>query len=105
MTALRWLLDRWYVPVFLLGAVLAWAMSRGKDRAPALALTKELDAIRAGASTRKLVAELGAANARMAIEQAYSVDLRCLEDAQKVRAAELSHDPVALAKFLVRVSR
>lgn len=102
MTFLLWLKDHWYLPVFVIFIVLAWALGRRSAGNPFETVRREVDAINAGAEIRKLEAERGTAQAKAEVESKYKAQLAALSEEQKQQAVALAASPVDLAKFLVR---
>ena len=102
MNVLRWLVDRWYIPLIAVAAVLTWVFLRSKP--PKAILSTELEAIKAGAQARVVVAEDGAERARAEVLRVHATEVAALDEAQAERAVELAEDPQALAKFLVRAA-
>jgi len=101
---LRLLLDYWYVPLLVIGAVWIWVITRGR-KTPADTLGLELDAIRAGSEAREAKARLGHEKALAEVKARHAADLAKLEAEQAAKAKELENDPVALARFAVRAAR
>lgn len=106
---LRWLADYWYIPLLMVGALLAlvFVLPTGGRRAGNLVkrVQKELDAIEAGRRAREVTAQEGTEAATKRIEERYQAQLAALEAEKRAKAKELEHDPVALAKFLERLTR
>lgn len=103
-TSFWWLVDHWYIPLFILGVILGIILTGGK----ALNFKKvkdELDVIKAGAEARKLKAEAGALAATTEVERLHEDAVARLDEKQAEEAKELRNDPVALSRFLVRASR
>jgi hypothetical protein len=106
MTTLRWLLQHWWVPLTVAGAVLVWVLTKGRQgKSPALALMQELDAANAAADAKKLHAQVGYKQAVKQIEEAHAETLEALDDKQRVQASQLKDDPAALSKFLIRAAK
>jgi hypothetical protein len=103
MRVLQWLRLYWYIPVILIVAALSWVLWR--RRPPTEVIQTELDVIRAGTDAQKVQAEVGAAAAAQLIREKYVAKLEALDAEDKTKMVELESDPVALARFLERVSR
>ena len=105
--AWRWLLDHWYIPFFVAGAVVGWLLTResGKRGTPIEQTFAELDAIDAAAQVRKMEAEIGAAQAYDHVKDTYRAEMDALDEQQKAQAEGLRHDPAKLTKFLVLAGR
>jgi hypothetical protein len=105
MKVLRWILDRWYLPLIAVAVVLGWWLTRGRIGPSPRILKLELDAIAEAARVREATAKLGAEQARRDVEQKHAVALASLNDDQRAEVVTLRSDPAALAKFLVKVAR
>lgn len=105
--AAHWLLDHWWVPVLFLGALVGLLAFRkwrpGKD--PFQGVKDELVTIQAGAAARNMAIQLGTEQAKAHVKDKYQAKLAALEAEQRAKAAELEDDPVALARYLERLSR
>lgn len=102
MAVLYWLKDYWYVPLLLLGAFLLWVCFKSR-RNPLVRIQNEIDAIRAGAYARETQQRYGLEEAKERIREKFRAELAKLDEKQTTQAKELEDDPVALARFLVRV--
>jgi hypothetical protein len=100
--AALWVLDHWYLAVVLVLAIGLLILSRKNKKAAADMVATEMKAVEASAEARRLVAIRGAEQAREDVEAKYKAEREALDDEQKKQAAQLSGDPVALARFLVR---
>lgn len=105
--ALFWLLDHWYLPLFVVGVVLGWWLTRdsSKKLPPLGQIKTELDAIEAGRKARDLEAQLGAQRAAEEVRRQHDAAIQKLDATQAAKAEELRADPVALSKFLVRAGK
>lgn len=104
--ALFWIKDHWYVPLFFLGAVLGWWLTRGRKGLPPLKqIEGELKAIAAGSEARELRAKLGAKDAAEQVRKQHAEAIQKLDAEQVKKAEALKEDPVALSKFLVKAGR
>jgi len=100
--ALHFLVDYWYIPVLILGLVLAWIVFRGKRWPIVDTIMHEFAAIRAGAKARDDEARLGHEKAKANVKSERAAEIGKLNEDQRKKAKELEDDPVALARFLVR---
>jgi hypothetical protein len=66
-------------------------------------LQGRLDAEKAGLAVAKIEAQEGAAAARAEVLACYAHQMEVLDVRQKAQAESLEKDPVALARYLVRV--
>lgn len=107
MRILYWLKDYWYIPVFFIaaigGLVLSYILFKRPDTSILEKTNLEIKAIQAGAEARQIKAELGAEQAKAVVAGKYMQEMAALDTKQKAQAVELENDPVALAKYLVRV--
>jgi hypothetical protein len=95
-------IKRWGVFVLVaVGAAIAWFVLRRKP--PTEAIAEELDRIREETDVAKVQAERGRAEALAEVERRYGSAYAELEERERVEAAKLEQDPVALARYLVRV--
>lgn len=102
MTVLRWLADYWYIPVLVVGAIILAVVFRQK--AAVQKITKELKAIDAKREARAIQLQLGAEQAKQHVTEKYAAKREALDAKAEAKAKELEDDPVALAKFLARVT-
>lgn len=105
--AALWLLDHWYLPLFAVGVLLGWWLTRDttKKLPPLDQIKTELDAIEAGRKARELETRLGAQQAAEEVRRQHDAAVQKLDAEQARRAQELQADPVALSKFLVRAGK
>lgn len=105
--AFHFLLDHWWLPVLFLGALVALLACRkwrpGKD--PFQGVKDELGVIQAGTEARNMAIQLGTDQALSHVKDKYQAKLAALEAQQQVQVKDLEDDPVALAKYLERLSR
>lgn len=73
-------------------------------RNPMKQVKKEFEAIEAARVIKQDVLDKGATIARKRIEEDHKETIRKFDDEQKSRLEELRRDPVALARWLTRVS-
>lgn len=86
------------VGVWLLRKVFPRGAGRALDR-----LQAKLDEERAGLEVAKTAARDGAEAARIEVLARYGDQMEVLDVQQKAQAEKLAKDPVALARYLVRV--
>jgi len=103
MRVLRWLADYWYIPVLAIVAVLGVLWFRTKD--PMKWIERELRAIDSARETRAIQIELGAEQATQHVKDKYKAKRETLDAKDEAKVAKLENDPVALAKFLEKVTR
>jgi len=105
--AAHWLLDRWYLPVLVLGAIVAFIALRKRKTGvdPFQGVKSELDAIQAGTEARNMAVELGTEQALEHVRDKYQAKLQTLEAKQQAEVQTLENDPVALAKYLARLTQ
>lgn len=103
MSVLRWLKDYWYIPLLIVGAGLAMLWFRNK--APLDRIKKEFEAIDSARETRAIAIELGAEQASQHVKDKYKAKRETLDAKDTAKATALENDPVALAKFLEKVTR
>lgn len=103
--ALHWIVDHWYIPLFVGGVLLLWILTGGKKAPPASTIKRELDAIRAGAEAREMQLIMGKEAAAKRLQKEHADAVTALNAKQAQRAKELENDPVALSRFLIRVGR
>lgn len=101
MKALRWIADRWYIPLLAVAAVAGWYFTRDKG-SPLKRVRDELKVIEVGAAARKVQAEMGKDKALALVEAARERELETLDAKQKLKAEKLKSDPVALSRLLAR---
>lgn len=99
----RWLLDHWYLPLFLAGVTAGWLLTRGKGPDPLAKTLTELDAIKAANDVREVQAKAGIEAAKAHVELQHKEALAALDEKQKEEAKTYAENPQALAAFLVRV--
>ena len=106
MKVVTWLLDHWYLPLFGIGVVLGWWLTRGSGKPSPLDLIKaELDGIAAVRDARELRARLGNQQAAEEVRRRHQAAVQQLDAQQAEQAAQLRDNPVALSKFLVGAAR
>lgn len=107
MSALRWLGDYWYVPFLIVIAIVGMVLLNRKSRpfSAVQKITKELGAIEAKREARNVQLQLGAEQAKQHVKEKYAEKRKVLDTKEEAKAQELEDDPVALAKFLERLTR
>ena len=103
-----WLLDHWYLPAIVVVSVVGWLVfRRGQpDSKGALqAVQDELGIIRAGAEARDMQTQLGTEQTLEHVKDKYAAKTVALDATQQLKVKELEDDPVALARYLERVTR
>ena len=105
--AAHWLLDHWWLPVLFLGALVGFlAFRKGRPGTdPFQGVKDELATIQAGTEARNMALQLGTEQATAHVKDKYQAKLSALEAEQKVQVKDLEEDPVALARYLERLSR
>ena len=106
MSILRWLADYWYIPVLVVGALVgAVVLSRkGRHWSALRKIATELNAIGAKREVREVQLQLGAEQAKQHVKEKYAAKREALDAKAEAKAKELEHDPLALAKYLVRAT-
>jgi len=106
--ALRWLADHWYVPLMLIIGLAAFLLGArrpsGPRRTPISDTRRELAVIKAGTAAKVLAKERGTNAAVDEVMHAKTKSLDKITDKQHRKAEKLARDPVALARFLERLS-
>lgn len=113
MTAIRlvrsiglWLWDHWYVPAVMLAFVIGVLWRKQKSPGDLLTtLRHELDVINAGRDARNSQEIYGAERAAELVQASYRERMLILTQEQEQKSRELAQDPIALARYLERVSR
>jgi hypothetical protein len=100
---LSWLKKYWYIPFFVLVVFLGWIIFRKREYTPIDQIKQKLEVIDTAAKIRIIQKEKGAVEAHAVVEATFKQKMDKLNKDQKEKARELRHDPVKLAKFLVRV--
>ena len=90
----------WFVLVSI-GAVVGWVVFR--RRPPATLVREELEAIREETHVARVAAERGRTEALAEVERRYAAEKSSLDAQERKEAEGLTEDPVALARYLVRV--
>lgn len=108
MKYLLWLKTYWYIPLLLIVAVFGYVWLRGR-RVPAYTpmdrIKKELEAIQAAKEAREMRIQLGTEQALQHVKDKYQAKREALDAKQEAKAKTLEQDPVALAKYLERLTR
>jgi hypothetical protein len=104
--AFQFLVDHWYIPLFAIGTLLGWWMTRGRKTPPPLAQLKgELKLIESVREAKELQAKLGAQGAAEEVRRQHVETIQRMDAADATKAAALRDDPVALSRFLVKAGR
>lgn len=103
-----WIVDHWQLPALLVVAVLGWLLLRWR-RTPSEGILQtvqgELDIIRAGSKAREMQLQLGTEQTLEHVKDKYAAKTVALDATQQLKVKELEDDPVALAKYLERITR
>jgi len=106
---LHWIGDYWYIPALVIVAIVGyftfrrWRGKSGEDiLQPVL---NELKVIQAGSQVREMQIQMGTDAAKAAVQEKYKAKTIALEAEQQAKVKELEDDPVALAKYLERITR
>jgi hypothetical protein len=105
--AVVWLMDHWYVCLLFAGtaiAVLTWRRWQKSDD-PFKKVREELDVIHAGSEARDMAIQLGVAQTQEHVREKYQAKLVAMDQQAREQVALLEGDPVALARYLERLSR
>jgi delta 1-pyrroline-5-carboxylate dehydrogenase len=108
MKALRWIADYWYIPLFIVGAIVGVILLTRKGKSGAGLIQKvqtELSAIAAQREARDLKLQLGAEQAKQHVLDKYAEKRKQLDEKAEARVKELEDDPEQLAKVLERLTR
>lgn len=100
--------DYWYIPAILIATVVGWLLFRWHKPDAQGALQEvqdELDIIRAGAEVRELQIKVGTEQTLQHVKDKYQAKTIALDATQQLKAKELENDPIALAKYLERITR
>ena len=106
--AIMWLVDRWWIPALVIAVVASWYIFRRRKPNVAGALAEvqtELDIIQAGAEARETEIELGTVQTVQRVKDKYAAKTATLDATQMLKVKELEDDPIALAKYLERLTR
>ena len=106
--AMLWLVDRWWIPALVVMTIVGWYLFRKRKPNAAHALADvqtELDIIRAGAEARESEIELGTVQTVQRVKDKYAAKTVALDATQMLKVKELEDDPIALAKYLERLTR
>ena len=107
--ACLFILDYWYLPLLVFVAIAGYFTFRrwrGKDGENMLGpVLDELRVIQAGSTVREMQIQMGVEAASAAVKEKYRVKELALAEAQAAKVRELENDPVALAKYLERLTR
>ena len=101
--------DYWYVPLLVLGVIIGYYTFRRWRGTEGDALLKPvLDTIRviqAGGQARNEQIQNGVEAATASVKAKYQVQQLALQTEQANQVKELENDPIALAKYLERITR
>lgn len=106
--AMWWVVDHWYLPVAIILAILGWFVfrwSKPDSKGAAEAIQQEMDIIRSGSEAREMQIQLGTDQALAHVRDKYQAKTVALDATQQAKVKELEDDPVALAKYLERITR
>ena len=105
--ALHFLVDYWFIPVLFVLAIVAYLTFKrwrpGED--PFTRIKEELGIIEAGTAARNMAVQVGTEQAIQHVKDKYQAKLTALDAEQQIQVKELEDDPVALARYLERLSR
>lgn len=106
--ALRWVVDYWYIPLFAVVVIAAWVLWARWNARPSLPpvqkILGEVKAIGAAREAREIQIKGGAEEAKRHVREKYAERRLRLDAEAEAKAKELENDPVALARYLDRVS-
>lgn len=107
MRIVRFILDFWYVPFFVVGSIFFMLVLSRKSRpwSATERIGTELAAIRAQREARDLKIQLGAEQAKQHVLDKYAEKRKSLDAATAARVQELEDNPEKLAKTLERLTR
>jgi hypothetical protein len=108
--AIFWLWDYWYIPIFVIVALIGYfTFSKwrgGKEGYSWLTpLLEQFKIIKEGSNTREMMIQLGTEQAVQHIKDKYQAKYAELDAEQALKVQTLEQDPVALVKFLEKISR
>jgi hypothetical protein len=106
--ALRWVCDYWYIPLVVAAALAAWFWLRPRGRLAEGVVSRvqsELFAIRAAQKTREKILHHHRDAVIAEINAKYRTQIEGLDSRKRVKVQKLERDPVALAKYLERLTR
>lgn len=103
--ALHLLIDYWYIPALVVGAILFWILTAGKRTPPVSTVARELEAIQAGKKAREMELQLGKERAAEELRIEHASAIAALDEEKAEKAKELENDPVAFSRFIVRAGR
>jgi len=103
-----WIVDHAWLPILIGVAVLGWFFFRWRKADPKgvlQAVQDEVDIIRAGSAAREMQLQLGTEQTLGYVKDKYAAKTVALDATQQLKVKELEDDPVALAKYLERITR
>lgn len=106
--AMWWVVDHWSIPLIIGAIVLGLIFLRWRKPDAKGALQRvqdELDIIRAGSDARDVQIQLGTEQTVQHVKDKYAAKTVALDATQALKVKELEDDPVALAKYLERITR
>ena len=106
--AMYWLLDHWYIPALFIGAIVAFFIFKKKYGLiddPLMRIAEELNIIDAGSEAREMQIQLGTEQAIQHVKDKYQAKAVALDAQQQATVKDLENDPVALARYLERLTR
>jgi len=103
------ILDHWQLPVIIIAILIGWLLFRSWRKSDTKGLVQavqdELGIIQAGSATREMQLQLGTEQTLGHIKDKYAAKTMALDAVQQLKVKELENDPVALAKYLERITR
>ena len=104
----HFLLDHWQLPALIVVIVVSWLLFRWRKpdaKGVAQDVQAELDIIQAGAKAREMEIQLGTEQTVQNVKDKYAAKTVALDATQMLKVKELEDDPIALARYLERVTR
>jgi len=101
-------LDHWKLPAFIVVIVVGWLLFRWRKpdtRGAMQEVQDELDIIRAGAVARDMEIQIGTEQTVQQVKAKYAAKTMALDATQMLKVKELEDDPIALARYLERLTR
>ena len=105
--AWAWLRNHWYIPVAVVGLIVAFLGGGFATRAlrrPDKTIRRELAASKAGTEAAAVAVERGKEAAVVALEETHRETIEAFDDAQKAKLDRLRGSPDAAARWLTRLS-
>ena len=106
MKFVRWIGDYWVIPLVVVAAIVGMVVLSKKKRhwSAVQKITQELKGIEAKRETREIQLQLGAEQAKQHVAEKYAARRETLDAKHEARAKELEDDPVALSRYLARLT-